>query len=383
MKVTRDGENVTVAGYVENEYVELTQEELVTALKGAIGANTNEFITLVKTGGNYIVLTEGSVAPETHYSLDGADTTTGKVKTLATTVASLFTKGDSAWSYVEGDPAYAIDGTAEAGTTYYMTIGDDYTSSATDYTQAEGFDPTKKFYVETVTEKTYNVDYDPTSEESQKWIGGVPLVKFVAKKEDKAGVTYTETILVNEDDPQLLAYNTLGSKEPKDELLELASADFQLNLVDEALNSITIKNAAKGTAKSIEINGLDEDIDVLNHAFNVIDVPTKGNKITGTALGDVVTLGNAYDAEKGTGYVVNTGAGNDEITGSKGDDTITAGLAAGVGHNTINIINKVGEDAVAFGNDVINLTKGERTTVDFAYDVTAGDVSVVGKDVVI
>ena len=140
--------------------------------------------------------------------------------------------------------------------------------------------------------------------------------------------------------------------------------------------SVTIKNAAGGTAKEISINTLD----VLNDAFNVIDVPTKGNKINGTALGDVVTLGNAYDAEKGTGYVVNTGAGNDEITGSKGDDTITAGA----GENTINVSN-----GAAFGKDTINLTKGEDLTLNFATDLDiegedpTATISVDGKDVVI
>lgn len=373
LKVVRDGEtgNITeVKGYVGAGYDTLTNETLVTALKGAIGENKNEYITLVKTDDNYIVLTEGSSAPETHYEFTGADAEVGAEGKLATTELGLYL--DGVWQKTK---SYEVDDEATpVALKYFMTVGEESHSSVTDYTQAEGFNANAKYFVETVTTKVY----DPTQ---TKWVDGETDTLFVVKKQDKAGTTYVETILGADGETVLAVYN-LGSKAPKEELLALASDEVRFNPIKEALNSLIIKNAAKSTAEDIKITGLESTIDVLNHAFNE-NVKINKNKITGTALGDVVDLSEAPIGEKITGYVVNTGAGNDNITGSAGDDTITAGLAAGVGHNNINIINKVDEDPVAFGHDVINLTKGERTNVNFANAVAAEDVSVVGKDVVI
>ena len=73
------------------------------------------------------------------------------------------------------------------------------------------------------------------------------------------------------------------------------------------------------------------------------------------------------------GVNINAGGGDDEITGSKFNDTIKGGL----GENTINY-------SLGNGNDIINLTKGENLTIDLK-GISASDVeySVVKKDLVL
>ena len=376
LKVVRDGASVTkIKGYTEAGYVELTNEGLLEQLTSAIESSESEgsYITLVKTGENYVVVEDGDVAPEEHYALSGADATDGAACKLANVKEGLYVNG-TGWQYETGYDVYAADAEVVAGDpTYYMTVGLVEEESDEDYTQAEGFNANTKYFVKTLTDSTYIPSDNP--EEEGEWEQNMPVNTLVTKKDAKAGTTYYETVLGADGTTVLAEYN-LGSKEPKDELLALASNNVKFNYIDEALNSIVIKNAAKGVASNIEIKGLGDDIDVLNDAFNNIEIPTKVNKINGTALGDVVELTTAYD-EDGTGYVVNTGAGNDVITGSAGDDTFTTGA----GINKINITN-----TADFGDDVVNLTKGETLTVDFATDLDFenGDaVSVDGKDVVI
>ena len=133
-------------------------------------------------------------------------------------------------------------------------------------------------------------------------------------------------------------------------------------------DKITIKNYyGKETGATVYINGknlveetagflsLDED--------NVVK-----SKITGSALADVIDATDVKQQyktvkKKGkkvkveTNLIINSGAGDDDITGSNFNDTITSGK----GENTI----RYNVDQ-AFGHDIINLTKGETLHLSFA-----------------
>jgi hypothetical protein len=270
-----------------------------------------------------------------------------------------------------GAAMYVASATGKVGTVHNYTY---YVADDMGVVKSVSVADLKKEYV---VKETIETAYDYDSEGTPKWTKsetpGTPSYAVV-KKEGEATTAYYE-VFTAQNGAKVYVETTEA------DIAEVTTADDAL--VVEKLDglkagSIVIKNATKGTADAISIN----TTDILTEAFNR-NVAVSKNKITGTALGDVVDLSEAPINEKITGYVVNTGAGNDEITGSAGDDTITAGLAAGDGHNTINIINKVDEDDVAFGDDVINLTKGEVTTVDFEENMTASNVSIVGKDVVI
>ena len=105
-----------------------------------------------------------------------------------------------------------------------------------------------------------------------------------------------------------------------------------------------------------------------------VEITGKGYNYTGTWLNDVIDASEVegrtqyvkidgkkqlVDQNSNKGLTLNGGVGNDIITGSKYSDTITGGA----GENTIKILNN------AFGNDTINLTKGEKLTLDMsAYD---------------
>lgn len=114
-----------------------------------------------------------------------------------------------------------------------------------------------------------------------------------------------------------------------------------------------------------------------------------GTKVSGTAFNDEFDLSGAvlYDKKTGQaiddnsvkGFTIDAGQGNDAVVGSMYSDTITAGTGNG---NTIAWDLNDGN----FGDDVINLTKGEDTEVTVKYGNTAlleGAVKyeIVGNDV--
>lgn len=132
-------------------------------------------------------------------------------------------------------------------------------------------------------------------------------------------------------------------------------------------DSITIKNYyGKETGATVYINGQNLTTDTADFlAFDEDNVVK--SKITGSALADVI---DASDVEqqyktvkkKGkkvqveTNLLISAGAGDDDITGSEFNDTITGGK----GENTIHY-----NVESTFGHDVINLTKGETLNLSF------------------
>jgi len=117
----------------------------------------------------------------------------------------------------------------------------------------------------------------------------------------------------------------------------------------------------------------------LKHDLNI----TTSSKLTATAFNDVIDLSDytkddlKEDKNKNLkGFNINAGTGNDIITGSVGNDTIKAGLGS---------YNEIHFDATKkIGDDVINLTKGEKTKLIFKDDVSGQfKFETKGKDVLI
>lgn len=117
--------------------------------------------------------------------------------------------------------------------------------------------------------------------------------------------------------------------------------------------------AKKDITQGVTING-----EAITFDFDEDNVSK--NKITGTAQNDVIDASEVEQQYKKvkkklveTPLNINSGTGDDTITGSQYNDVITAGT----GKNTIKILNET------FGNDIINLTKGEKLTLDMtAYE---------------
>lgn len=120
--------------------------------------------------------------------------------------------------------------------------------------------------------------------------------------------------------------------------------------------SVTLKNyAAKDTGASVYVNGTD----IANQKgfkemlkFDASDFDKKG-KFTGTALNDEINA-YAYASSSLKGVTINSGAGNDKITGSKFNDTITASI----GDNIIYESSGVNKITTGKGNDKIYLQEG-------------------------
>lgn len=127
---------------------------------------------------------------------------------------------------------------------------------------------------------------------------------------------------------------------------------------------------------------------LLNYDVRYNNSFVKTGKINGTRLSEVMNASEYEGTGKkaGKGVVINAGAGNDVITGSKYSDTITGGA----GNNIVNV-----DVSKEFGNDVIALTKGENLTINVTGYGTPSSVedinhllysyrtSVEGKDLVI
>ena len=83
-------------------------------------------------------------------------------------------------------------------------------------------------------------------------------------------------------------------------------------------------------------------------------LPEKGTKVDGSVFDDNIAF-NGYEGTKG--LTINGKAGDDDITGTEFNDTITGGE----GVNTINLFTQK-----KFGDDVVVLTKGEHLTLKIA-----------------
>jgi len=117
----------------------------------------------------------------------------------------------------------------------------------------------------------------------------------------------------------------------------------------------------------------------LAHDLNI----TTSSKINATAFNDVIDLSNytkddlKEDKNKNLkGFNINAGTGNDVITGSVGNDTISAGLGS---YNEIHF-----DVTKKIGDDIINLVKGEKTKLIFKNDVLGQfKFEIKGKDALI
>lgn len=92
-------------------------------------------------------------------------------------------------------------------------------------------------------------------------------------------------------------------------------------------------------------------------------IPKKqGTKVNGSTFDDIIDVHTGYNPsdknkKKNIGLTINSGLGDDKITGTALNDTITGGL----GTNNIDYDTNFG----AFGNDTIKLTKGEKLNLNF------------------
>ncbi len=107
-------------------------------------------------------------------------------------------------------------------------------------------------------------------------------------------------------------------------------------------STITIVNAAKSGAESVEIAGHD----ILNDTFNAVTV--KGSKVTGTAYGDSVDL--LEEADAGEKIQINLGTGRDEILYEFGfDDGVARDLDITL--NKGEVLGILGGGSATYGYD--------------------------------
>ena len=143
--------------------------------------------------------------------------------------------------------------------------------------------------------------------------------------------------------------------------------DLEISRKDYEGEKVTLKNYySKELGATVLINNVDltkdAELGVIDKN-NYFEVPSTKIKTsyTGSALADEVDasgLTSATNAKTNAGVKITTKAGDDIITGSDFNDTITGGT----GKNLVKIYANQ-------GNDVINLTKGENLVIDLV-DVT-------------
>ena len=158
---------------------------------------------------------------------------------------------------------------------------------------------------------------------------------------------------------------------------KIVGKDLVLTFSDK--ESVTLKNFASkdvvgsNGSVSLKLKGSEELIDLKSEIYTTAATFNKKGEYKGSWLSEVIDAINepAY-GKNDKGVSINAGAGDDEITGSEFNDTITGGK----GENTLNL-------SAGFGNDVVNLTKGE--TLSIEYDNYAGEITyeVVKKDLIV
>lgn len=206
---------------------------------------------------------------------------------------------------------------------------------------------------------------------------------IAGKGNDKIyGVSGTNTMVFSTGDGNDTIYSGKGTDTIQfadlEDLSEVRILDDKTNLYIKYSDDdmITLNNYKKNKTNSVQFVQAGE-----GEAVALADLITEckederyfitgKGKINGTSGDDLIEDSASAD-------IINAGAGNDTIYVSKGNDTITGG----VGENRI-VFN--GE---SFGNDAINLTKGEKLTLDLTgyEDVTSDGVSFAfsGKNLVI
>ena len=238
----------------------------------------------------------------------------------------------------------------------------------------------------------YN-EYEPTVKNSLNDIGvkinadtGNDTIKGTALDDTITGGSGVNTIKIN----TTKKFGNDVYKLTKGETLKIETTGEETVTHDKDTKGniiVTVKNADEETMGTLTIAGLakkdiTQGVTINGEAitFDFDEDNISKNKITGTAQNDEIDVKDAYlEITKGkgknkttreryateSGVTINSGTGNDTITGTKYSDTITAGT----GENTIKILKDT------FGNDTINLTKGEKLTLDLsAYtDITSAN----------
>ena len=256
-------------------------------------------------------------------------------------------------------------------------------SALADYIDASDADPTKTKY-DRKTDTTINTGVTINAGAGNDTIIGSAYNDTIIGGKGKNTIIYDsaefghdvikltkgETLYINFEDELSEATLSYGKGVNKNDLL--------IQVDDDDENTITLKNyLLKNTGATVYING--EDISK-NAALDTIEEDyflkengsLRTSKYTGTALADVIDASEVDVASKTkkdksgniisqAGLTLNTGLGDDRITGTQFNDTITGGL----GENTIVVKNK------EFGTDTVNLTKGEKLILDLtAYNWT-------------
>ncbi|MBQ3641947.1 hypothetical protein II906_08510, partial [bacterium] len=139
----------------------------------------------------------------------------------------------------------------------------------------------------------------------------------------------------------------------------------------------TISNAGKIKSTKFDAeSSYTTDVIAQNVYYTGTYTPKKG-KVSGSNYNDLMDFSDSETYKKALN--IKAGNGYDTITATKYSDTISGGK----GENIITIKNE------AFGNDTINLTKGEKLTLDmtsYGFDNLAelvGHFEVKKKDLVI
>ena len=155
-----------------------------------------------------------------------------------------------------------------------------------------------------------------------------------------------------------VTYTAVGN----DLVLSFKNSEYTLTLKDY------IKKNGKHSYKYVQTDG-EDGVDTMNIIKdclvdnpNVIGVPKKGTTVKGTNFNDVIDVAEYSVAQSGKkknkGLTIKAYSGNDNISGTVGNDKITGGAGA----NVINL-----STTNSFGNDTVVLTKGEN--LKFVLDI--------------
>ena len=165
--------------------------------------------------------------------------------------------------------------------------------------------------------------------------------------------------------------------------LEFTRKGNDLTITSKTVDSleVTLVNHFTSKSKADKLFALDKEGQKQEYKISdaqIFDAVNAKGSYKGTSYNEVVDA-SAYENKKGKGVTINTGAGNDVITGSQYSDKLTGGT----GDNVINI-----DVTKAFGDDVVYLTKGENLELNFNLNNALADklyghyaITTNGKDV--
>ena len=264
-----------------------------------------------------------------------------------------FAQNEQVWQWVDaGNDTLSYEtNKVVANTVVSATLSDHKVDAKYNATTDKPTDYQTAYYLKTTTVS----DYD-----GENWNVDAEKTTYEASKTNTAVADKYLEINTNVADTRRYEITDISSMTEAERTAELTKYDADGRVYNTDLTkmgSTVFQNAAaSGATVAIENDALTGDEAV---AFNHIAVPTKGTNVTGTAYGDIVDLNEEDD-----GFTVKTLAGNDVVTSSQGDDTLTLGAG----------FNELTHTA---GDDTVNLTKGEvlGVTNEFHhYEIVKNDV---------